>query len=184
VRRVDDGRAAVAGEPRDELPEPLALPRVQRRRRLVEQQHGRLAEQPDGDVDALAVAARQRPDRVAGAIHQVGLRQHPLDPPVHFRDLLQPREQAQVLAHRQLRVDRRLLRHPADLAAVERHPSGRRPQRAREDLQQRRLAGAVRSDDRQQLAGRRAERDVLERAPRAVGLRQRLRAQRLRCIGP
>ena len=36
-------------------------------------------------------------------------------------DLLQAREQPQVLGHRELRVQRRLLRHPADLPRAQRH---------------------------------------------------------------
>ena len=75
-------------------------------------------------------------------------------------ELLEPREQPQVLGHRQLRVERRLLRHPADLAgrAVSISPSvgGRTPG---EDREQRRLAGAVRADDRDQLAGLELEAD-------------------------
>ena len=63
------------------------------------------------------------------------------------RDLLEPGEQAQVLRDRQPPVERRLLRHPADLAVRARRPS---PASARwiagEDREQRRLAGAVGAD--------------------------------------
>ena len=45
--------------------------------RLVEQQHRRVGEQADGDVHALAVAARQRAELVAGAVAQPGLLEHP-----------------------------------------------------------------------------------------------------------
>src|SRR4051812_28831168 len=56
VSGVDDG-GALAGEPEDELPQAGALARVERRTRLVEQEHVGLGEQADGDVHALAVAA-------------------------------------------------------------------------------------------------------------------------------
>src|SRR5690242_15972555 len=57
VVRGEDAARALASEARDPLPQPLALARVQRGRRLVEQQHGRVREQADGDVHALLVAA-------------------------------------------------------------------------------------------------------------------------------
>ena len=50
-------------EPADELPQPLALAGVERRGRLVQQQHGRVGEQPERDVHALAVAARETSER-------------------------------------------------------------------------------------------------------------------------
>ena len=61
----------------DELPQARALARVERGRRLVEQQHGRVAEQADRDVHALAVAAREALDRIARAVGEPGLREHP-----------------------------------------------------------------------------------------------------------
>src|SRR5260370_967291 len=76
VRREDDARA-VLDQLRDEAPQPLALARVERRRRLVEQQHARVGEQPDGDVHALAVAAGELAELVVGARRQAGLLEHP-----------------------------------------------------------------------------------------------------------
>jgi hypothetical protein len=61
----DDGGPASARERRDELPELRALARVQRGARLVEQQHGRVGEQPDRDVHPLLVAARELAELVA-----------------------------------------------------------------------------------------------------------------------
>ena len=63
----------------DELPQALALARVERRARLVEQQHVGLGEQADRDVHALAVAARERAHLVAGALAQVGEVEHAAD---------------------------------------------------------------------------------------------------------
>ena len=48
-----------AARPPDEAPQPLALAGVERRRGLVEREHGRAREQADRDVHALAVAAGQ-----------------------------------------------------------------------------------------------------------------------------
>ena len=54
--------------PRQELPQPLALSRVERRGRLVERQHRRVGEQAERDVHALAVAAGEPADGLAGAL--------------------------------------------------------------------------------------------------------------------
>ena len=78
VGRVDDGRA-LAGEAQDELPQALALARVEAGAGLVEEQHVGFGEQADRDVHALAVAARQRADLIVGALVQVGQHEHPLD---------------------------------------------------------------------------------------------------------
>src|SRR4051794_8640223 len=58
VRGVDD-RGPLASQPQDELPEALALARVEGGARLVEQQYVGRGEQPYRDVYALAVAARE-----------------------------------------------------------------------------------------------------------------------------
>jgi hypothetical protein len=63
-----------------------------------------------------------------------------------------------------------VLRHPADLLGRERDRAGGRAQRAGEDLQQRRLAGAVRPDHGHALAGGDLERDVAQRLAGAVAL--------------
>ena len=63
----DHGRAA-AREIEDELPEALALARVEARARLVEQQDRGPGQQPEGDVDPLLVSARQGPDLIVAAI--------------------------------------------------------------------------------------------------------------------
>ena len=120
VGRVDHRRPG-AGEAEDELPEPLALARVEPGRGLVEQQHRGRGEQADRDVDPLLVAARERPDLIVAALAQVGLVEHPLDRALDVVDLLEAGEQAQVLRDREPPVERRLLRHPADLAG-ERRP--------------------------------------------------------------
>ena len=117
----------------------------------------RVAEQPDRDVQPLPVAAGELAGLLVAA--ELGQLEHPRDP--LRRRLLEPREQLQVLAHGQLRVDRGALRDPARGRQVDLALVGR--QAAREDLQQRRLAGAVGPDDRHPLAGLEAEGDVAQR---------------------
>ena len=137
-----------------ERPEALALARIERRGRLVEQHHRWVAEQADGDVHALAVAAREALDEIAAPVRQPGAGEHRVDRPVDVRDALEPREQPQVLLDRQPPVDRQALRHPADpIRSVDRSAVG--ALRAGEDLEHRRLARAVRPDDREHLAAAR-----------------------------
>ena len=145
---------------------------IERRRRLVEQQRRRLAQQADRDVDALLVAAREPADLLVGAVLEAGLGEHPRDGRLRVGDLLEPREQPQVLGDRQLRVQRRLLRHPADLLCGMRDLALGRRQDPGEDREQRRLAGAVRPDDRDQLPGVQLEADSVQRGPRAESLGQ------------
>src|SRR5207248_3605150 len=69
---------------------------------------------------------------------------------------LEAYEQLRVLASREARVIRRPLRHPADPRMRHDRAFARR-ERAREDREQRRLAGAVRADERDRLAGKELE---------------------------
>src|SRR5207248_9231696 len=87
---------------------------VEGRARLVEEEDGRLGEQADRDVEALAVAARERRREVARAVAEVGEIEHALDRVLDVGAPLEPREQPQVLGDRQLAVERRLLRYPPD----------------------------------------------------------------------
>ena len=72
---------------------------------------------------------------------------------------LEAGEEAQVLLHREPPVERRLLRHPADLAAGEADLALVAADDPGEDREQGRLAGAVGADHRQQLARLRPEVD-------------------------
>src|SRR4051794_3541741 len=176
VGRVDDCRAA-AGQLEDELPQLLALARIERGARLVQQEHVRLREQPDRDVHPLPVAAGERRDLVAGAVAQTGLLEHAVDHGLRIRALLEPREEPQVLRHRQLPVERGLLWDPPDLGRRLRDRALVRVLDAREDRQQRRLARAVRSDHRHQLAGRRRQRHAAQRLALAEALDEAARLE-------
>src|SRR3954447_3912446 len=171
VRRVDDRRAA-AGELEDELPELLALAWVECGARLVEQEHLRLREQPDRDVHPLPIAARERRHLIVGAVAQTGLLEHAVDHRLRVRALLEPREQAQVLRHRQLPVERGLLGDPPDLGRRLRDRALVRVLDPREDRQQRRLARAVRTDHRHELARGRRQRDAAQRLALAEALHE------------
>src|SRR5204863_5527343 len=73
VVRAEDDRRAGLREARDPVPQTLALARVQRRARLVEQQDRRVGDEPYRDVHPLPVAARQARELLVGALVQPGL---------------------------------------------------------------------------------------------------------------
>ena len=112
------------------------------------------------------------PDLIVATIAEAGLLEHLPDRCLDVVDLLEPREQAQVLGHGQPPVERRLLGDEADLAAGEADLARIGLADAGEDREQRRLAGAVRADHREHLAGRGGEVDIVESEPVAEALRQ------------
>src|SRR5262245_15368763 len=71
-----------------------------------------------------------------------------------------------------LKHDDDVRRRAVDRAAVDLDGPARARRQSAEQAQQRRLAGARRADDGQELAAAKLERDVLEDAPRAVLVRQ------------
>src|SRR4051794_24577077 len=152
VVRREEHRGAGPSQPTDELPEALALAWVQRSARLVQQQRVRVGQQADRDVHPLAVSPGERRDLVVGTVLEPRLMKHARDYFLDVRALLEAGEQAQVLHHRQLAVYRRLLRNPADLPGRPVHVAVVRLLDAGDDRQQRRLAGAIRADDRDYLA--------------------------------
>ena len=87
---------AVAGRAR-ELPEAAALPRIERGRRLVEQEHVRVAEQRDREVESLLVPDRQMRRRtiVVGELHRL---EHPRRRRDRIMHTLEASEELEVLA--------------------------------------------------------------------------------------
>ena len=150
-------------------------------RRLVEQQHPRVAHERARDRQPLALATRE--PGAAFADHGVPALRLRLDDLERVR-VAQGGEHpvvahlaeavGDVLADRALE-EHRLLRHdghePAERAqvellhvdAVEQHPPAGRPQEAEHEVEERRLAGARRADERDRLARPDLERHVVER---------------------
>ena len=151
--------------------------------RLVEEQDLRLVRQRLGDHHPPLHPARQRHDPALALVPQRQLAQHLLDVAPGWRGAPeQPAAEADRRPHRLERVGGQLLRHQADLEArravvahdvvpVGHHRPARRRHDAADDVDERRLAGAVRPEQREDLAAPDLEIDPLERdEPRGVGL--------------
>jgi hypothetical protein len=88
MRRQEDRDAALA-EAIDQLVDIARRDRVEPRRRLVEEQHLRVAQQGPRQGDSLTQPLRQRAAGVAGAVGELDGRQRAIDPGARFGHLLQ-----------------------------------------------------------------------------------------------
>jgi hypothetical protein len=163
--RGDEDRLAQAAELPEQLPQLDAGPRVEAGRRLVQQQHQRVVDQRVRQAQALLHAAREALDvRVAlrPEVHQVQeVADHP--PPALGGNAVAAGEEVQVLPDLHVVVDPEAVRHePEDATHVVGVPANRRArdlgvapvrdQERGEDPQRRRLAGAVRPHEPEDLA--------------------------------
>ncbi len=178
---------------RDQFLDAAGRDRVQRRARLVEQQHLGADRDAARDAQPLLLAAGQAVARlvqlVLGLVPQRGLRQRPLDAVVHLRArqfLEQPHAEGDVVVDRH-RERRRLLEHHADLGAQQRDvlAAGQQVLAVHVDLalgallgiervhlvqgtQQGRFAAARGADEGRDLAVRDRHVDVLQRVELSV----------------
>ena len=187
VRDEDD--AAALGDEVARRPEhALDLGLAQRRRRLVEDQQARVADEQAGDLHELPLADRERLDRSAELhVAEAELVEHAprllgeTAPAVEQRDVDPSEEdvvldaelgdEAQLLVHERDPVRLRLVRvAERELLAVEADHALVGLDEADERLHERALAGAVVPADRVHLAGADVEREAPNRTHRAVGL--------------
>ena len=177
VGRQEDGPAGDGRLPgEDELADGAGGGDVEPERRLVEEEDPRVVEQAAGEVHLLALAGRQgadpllallvEPDRVDQLVDPV--------PAVARRQAVELAEHPELLADGQDPVARLLaagdhVHDPADLLGLAldveaEDPGGplRRQEERRQDLDQRRLAGAVRAEQAEELAGLDLEVDAVE----------------------
>ncbi len=161
-------------------------PTIERRkaeRRLVEKEQARPRHQRTRDRDHLLLAARELAGRAGELVlerreerERGGERLAPMR-----LGARQVAAELEVLAHRHAGEEAPPLRHDGDarraeamrrqardVAAVKDEAAGARALDAGDGVDQRRLAGAVRADDREQLAGTNLDRDAPERRRRAV----------------
>ena len=161
------------GLARQQLLEPEDAVEVEVVRGLVEQQQLGLAHQLARDREPLLPAARQRRRRLA-LVREAGAAQRHRDAGV------EPRESSsgapasasrRTEATRRVRRERRILRHVAEAQPLARRARPRvRRLEPGQDLQQRRLARAVRPDEADVVALEDAEREALEQGRGAEGL--------------
>jgi len=148
------------------IPEPAPLSWIEGGCRLVEQENVRRREESNGEVEALLVS-RGEVSGQAAVVGQLECADEAIGRLRGAVDVLQAREELEVLSRREPRVVGGSLRNPADLrarATARGYVALARLQRAGEDGEQRGLPRPVRSDQGDGLAGvdvqgRRRERD-------------------------
>ena len=153
--------------------------RIEVVRRLVDEEDARLCQQRACDGEALLHAVRVLADRDAGDVVEPHRRQDVERPLLRGApaEAVQPREETQVLQARDAEIEAAVARgNKADGRALRaRVPRRVRPEhsngaavgldQAAEHAQERRLAGAVRPQERVDLTGLDRERDARERSP-------------------
>jgi len=174
VRDVHRGQGELVEEPSEVLEQPVTEPPVERAERLVEKQDARLGSERASERDSLLLAPRERSHRAALEAGQAD----------EFEQLRRPRRDplVRVAAHsesephvcRDVAVgeERVVLEHEPDTAPVRgsrteirvaEHDAARVGRlEARDDTEQRRLAGAAGPEDGDDLAVRDFERGVLK----------------------
>ena len=161
---------------RQQLLEPEDAVHVEVVRGLVEEEELRLADQGARDREPLLPAAGEDPGRLL-AVGEAGLPHRHRDLPVDLVlvQVVVPERLAQDGEDGRPGVEDRVLRHVADPQALARGArAGRGLLEAGQDLQECRLAGAVRAHEADVVALEDAERQALEERRRAEGLRDLL----------
>ena len=118
--RDDDERRAVAGEPADDVEHLADELGVERRRRLVEEQHLRRERERPGDRDALLLAARELPRVVVGLVGEPDAGEQPLGQRARVllrEPLVRDRRLDDVLDRREVREQVEVLEDEPDLGA-------------------------------------------------------------------
>ena len=175
VRGHEDRDLLALLELADVAPDRAAGLRIQPDRRLVEEQHPRRVHQPAGDLQPPPHAAAERPDHAVLAVVEADHLEHLPHPRRDQRglDAVELGMQLEVLLGGQVAVERRVLEDEADVAADVvalahhvvagdlRAPARRLGERA-EHVDRGGLAGAVRTQESEHLAGLDGERDAAD----------------------
>src|SRR6185295_8678863 len=177
VQDGHDGQAANESEGRDAVERRALVRRVEMRGRLVEKQHSCLLSQRHRQHGTLALAARHAVDATVGQLRGTDVVEGTSDGARVVRAERPERSEPRCSSERDDLADRereeRLedLRHDRDVSCdraavqrrdvdpVDRHAARRRPQQTAQDAQERGFPGAVRTDERDELAGARDEID-------------------------
>ena len=158
--------------------------RVQRRGRLVEEEHVRLGEERHRQIEALLVPRGQVTRRTV-VRRDLDEAKQAVRRSLRVLDLLEAREELEVLARGQPAVLGRALRHPADLrgrtvVGAHREAAVGGAQSPRENREQGGLARAVRADEGERVAGANVEVRGRERDDAPVPARDALGGQERR----
>jgi porphobilinogen synthase len=168
----EDHRRAALGEPRDKLPKPRPLTRIEPYARLVQQQHNRARQQANRNIDPLLIPPGQLGNDLPPPLLQSRQLEHLLHSRPRLLMLLQPSKQQKVLLNRQPPVERRLLGHPANIPVGRTHLASIRLQHSGKNREQSRLAGAIGPNDPDKLTGVGREADPFKSFPLPVPLDQ------------
>ncbi len=181
VLRREQHRRALARERLDGPPHLEPRLRVEPRRRLVEEEHGRVADEAHRDVEAAAHAPGVGPRPLPARVGQREPREQVVGDPTGVREASQLGDEHEVLPPGEDLVDggelpgqadglADLRRRGGDVVAVDRGRSAVGPQQRGQDPHHRRLAGAVGAEQGVDGAGRDAQVDAREHRVVAVGL--------------
>src|SRR5690606_19581085 len=143
----------------------------------------RLVHDAGGEREALLPAARQRARELVLPIGQSESVERPVDIVAPRRELVEPRDEVEVLPDREVLVEREALRHVADLALdqvglgpdiVAEHlaAAGIGAEQAADHPDRGRLAGTVRAEEADDLAALYAEVDMVDDHPTVEALGQ------------
>src|SRR5205809_6335625 len=171
-----DGSPAFGGILAQQLPQLLGSHPVETGEGLVQEQDARVMDQRSRDGGSLYQAARQLAHPPMLMILQTETTEKTIlaEEEFTFRYVVQRRPETQILAHRELAVELRLVADPADRAAsaLDLRPPALRQDQTRENFEEGRLPGAVRTEHRKRLAGLDAERNVVEGPDRTEAVPQ------------
>ena len=186
--RGQQHRDAFALEPADHLEEFERRLRIEPGRRLVQDGDGDVLHQDFGKPEPLAHAARVRADPVAGDLGKIDALERIGDARLALRlgEADQPRGVAQIVARAEIIVEADRIRQVADPALdrerfahriMTEHPrgAGRNLGQPEQHEDRRRLAGAIRAEQAEDLPARHRERHVVDRRRPVVALGQALR---------
>src|SRR5205085_1238776 len=149
-------------------------------RRRIEEDHARPMHQRGREREPLLPAAGElarEPIAIRPDVREIDRPFHPLFSFGAF-EAIDRAEEIEILVNRQIAIKRERLRDVADVlanelsifldvVAVDGRVAFRRHEQAAEDADERRFAGAVRTEQTEDFAARNLQRDVVERAKRA-----------------
>ena len=195
MRRPQHRHRPLGAQRQDRLEQVAAARRIEADGRLVHQQQTRDVQQRARQFDATAIAAAELHGLAVRLSGKAEPRQLLVDARLgeRARDAVQARVKQQVALHRQLEVERRLLKDDAEkrqrrhriaphVMAHHGDAAGIRREQARQKLEQRGLTGAIGAEKRHELAGPGAKRNAIQGANRPIALDHIVQEKRRRAF--